>query len=179
MKKFISLVASIVALVMGISCSSDDILVDYDPIEIKINLVDKDGNNLLSEKTEGNWLGQPFSVEYKNETYTADWSVLKNTIHESREYLHHFYGFAAMPQEEWTDHGWIKKKGEFYLSFGEFDRGTDQNIKIKFMIPGREGADEIELTNEVKNSKSKTTISLNGKEFKGEDVTIVLPEFEE
>jgi len=105
------LLAACVFMPMLCGCSNDEEVwfVDFNPIEIKISVVNADGDNLLDTETTGNILSEPMTYTYNGETLDieegAPWE------HEgSRYYMPAWFGVWRI-----TDNG----KPIIYV--GEFD----------------------------------------------------------
>lgn len=152
----------------------DDMIWDFNPAGIEIMIVDEQGNNLLNPETEGNWMGSEFQVECDDELYTANWTAQDNEP-GSRFYMPTFMGLKA----ERVFITSPEKSNDYYLYFGEFDGSCDQDIEMKFAVPGRNGLDNISLSHRVtwkkKNPEVTNTITLNGQQYDGSCVRIVLP----
>ena len=167
MNKFIKF-CFVSVLALFISACDDFTITDYAPVNIGIQIVDEKGNNLLNPEIPGNWFGQEFEVVYNGESYKAYWPGTA-TQPESRYYLPTFRGLTLEPHLLY-DTPIETLYPKFYFSFGEFDGAEDQDISLKFFVPGQSEPYDIRLV-----KKKSTNITINGKKHKGSVVKIVLP----
>lgn len=178
MNRLLTLAILVITSLTFNSCG-DDTIWDIAAVGIDIHIVDAQGADLLSESTEGNWVGYEFKGLYADEEYTADWSILEK-IPGSRYYMPHFDGLIASQDYKWDGYSWSSVPGCYKLCFGEFDGAKNQKITLIFSVPELGRDYTIELTHRIswKRNKPKmnTHISIDGgKETEGESVEIVLP----
>lgn len=109
------------ALLTG-ACSSsndddggDDIIWDFAPIVLQIQITDAAGHDMLDPLNNSNLLGR-ISVTYKGVTYGPMKEVEDVYGSGSRAYAPFFYGLLL---GQWYDQEW-QRQG-YYLEFGEFD----------------------------------------------------------
>ncbi len=150
------------------SCGDDDVIWDFSPVVLQINIVDADGNNLLLPDEEGSWFGKPMSIEYDGEVYQAQWETPEPPYYSNtRYYLPQFKGL-------YFDSSHIQGPT---LDFGEFDGEKNQKIDATFKIEGYDQEYRIVYTHTVKwkgnNPKVSNSITLNGKSVN--EITVTLP----
>ncbi len=139
---------------------------DIMPMDIRISVVDIEGNNLLDPLSSGYLVPENIEVEYKGETYK---------VHQNPDYITKilpatFYGLMLVEDD---------KYGEI-LSFGEFEGGkdyTDETITIRW---GDGYADVIKFNVDVEYSSKSADISmireffLNGEKVDDEEGVITV-----
>lgn len=81
------------------ACNSDDeedlIIYDINPLVIRFEVTDSEGNDLLDPDTENNWRGKPITATHKGETYEMNWELNSDNGTFTRAYLARFYGLYA------------------------------------------------------------------------------------
>lgn len=98
-------------LAKGSNSPSGNMIWDIGPVELIIEVKDKQGNNLFDESTPGNWLETPFLATFDGKEFrwpaSLPWAGTK-------AYLATLRGFYIYPQ-------WYLPTDEVYLRFGELD----------------------------------------------------------
>lgn len=161
------LVMAIIALAMP-SCSDEDeyYITDVYATILKVQINDADGNNLLDPDFPGNIIGEDISIEYEGETYSVNWESEKEVA--SRYYLPYFFGIRHTNEysKDWK------------VAIGEFDGARNYDITIPLSVNNRIFNIRLKHICEMKKNglveNLETTVYLEGKEYKGENVTIVL-----
>ncbi|MDE6650340.1 MAG: hypothetical protein K2K45_10475 [Muribaculaceae bacterium] len=168
-----------------VSCTKDndapdggnDMIWDIGPTGINIRLIDEEGNNLLDQETEGNWVGEKMTIGFRDKSYSAIW-----TYDEYEEFVKNPDSRAIMP----VFHGlfWtgvlptVNQKGAC-LGFGEFDGASNQEMSLTFMIEQINTVFEFKFTHACEwiNNEPKISnhITYNGKIIKGTILEIILP----
>ena len=189
------IVASFVLIVLLVgfsSCQSGDepdgpdefVVWDLTPVTVDVRFVDNTGANLLDEETEGNWIGQPFTLTCNDETFELKWSGWRSNLEDpyvpqSRAYMPRFYGFAAREYRVWNGNKWIHPKGQYYLSFGEFDAGDNYDFSVQLNVPGVDDVYMIDVKHTIVWTKEGPAVFneflLNGEPVKELPIKIVLP----
>lgn len=157
-----------------VACSNnddDDLIWDFAPVTIKIALLDEDGNNLLDESVEGNWVGEQMSLDFNGEISDAIWSI-EALRPNSRYYMPHMYGLVWSGLSNFEE---IEAK-EYYLIYGELEGGQSYSASATFSIEKLNTVVEFELVNNVKWVKKKPVIDryLNYQGKKIDDMTLTL-----
>lgn len=119
----------------------DDILIwDFAPFDVEVKLVDEAGVNMLNPTVEGNWIGQPFAMTYKDEEYGLNWDKLvpDGYAPEGRACIAQFYGLACGQTCYWNGSHWDWIENDYYLSFGEFAGDDNHDLLIDLYVPGRD-----------------------------------------
>lgn len=83
------------AMLVNTSCSSDDdddIIWDYYPITLNVEVVDESGNNLLDPSCTENILSRPITLTHDGETTPIEMYEQKEATPNSRAYLARWYG---------------------------------------------------------------------------------------
>jgi len=161
-----------------------DIIWDIGPLNIDVKVVDGSGNNLLDAYAAGNWVGQPFVMTYKGESYEVVWPEpdvigdASNGIH-GRAYMPHFDGLKAIIENYWDVDHRVFVDGKFYLSFGEFSGDDNHDLSMQLSVPGLDEVYNIDVTHRFGWDDGKpviaTTIKLNGEIVEKFPIEIVLP----
>lgn len=100
---------------------SSGMIWDIGPVEIILDVTDRDGNSLFDESTPGNWLSTPFSATFEGQEFT--WPAYLPWA-QTKAYLATLRGFYVFPS-------WYMPTNT-YLRFGELD-GTktwDTDLRI-------------------------------------------------
>lgn len=144
-----------------VACSDNndevDMIWDFAPISLYVEVQDKAGNDLLNPDTEGSIAHQGIKVTVRGKTYEKD--SLANDILHSRAYLAVFTGMQTRQ----------KSDGTFYLEIGEFF-GDDNVENETAIIDWNDGTkDTLSFSNNLTwPSKNEPAIDrhfyLNGKE---------------
>lgn len=188
MKKILSswktfLAVTLVAVALP-SCSNydddDDIIWDFIPDEISLEITDAKGNNLLDPAVENNIVGENVTLDYEGETFGTQWNTLYPEYPEynakSRAILARFYGMVHHPRivdnEPSETNKWIICVGEFQYEF-DYDVSIPVRIKNKTFIV-RYVHTFLWLDKKMSDYASKTTVYLDGKECEDGIVRIVL-----
>lgn len=144
----------------------DDLIWDFIPIVIAINVVDESGNNLMDPATENSIAGNEIKITFRGKTYNLDEEPNEKT--NSRAYLPKFRGLYSFDE--------FRKDFQYGLFFGEFAR--DDNYDEEIVIDWGDGSmNDIIVFNhkfwwEKDNPKSETTFYINGKKVNGEYIII-------
>lgn len=176
MKKFFRLLPAILALLIMNSCDNGDngdddpIVWDVSPVQFGVLIVDEDGNNLLDEATEGNWVGADFKAVFKGQVYDAIWENPWSQPAKSRFYMPTFRGLYFDP-ESTNSFGTLPS----LLKFGEFDGAKSQNLEIEFVVPDIDRSYNMEIQYRFKGTDSKGKLIMDGKEVDGYWFKIILP----
>ena len=83
------------AMLVNTSCSSDDdddIIWDFYPITLNVEVVDESGNNLLDPSCAENILSRPITLTHDGETTPIEMYEQKEATPNSRAYLARWYG---------------------------------------------------------------------------------------
>lgn len=83
------------AMLVNTSCSSDDdddIIWDFYPITLNVEVVDESGNNLLDPSCAENILSWPITLTHDGETTPIEMYEQKEATPNSRAYLARWYG---------------------------------------------------------------------------------------
>lgn len=152
--------------------NDDDIIWDISPAQIVVRLVDRDGNNLLDPNVRGNWVNSSLSMAYDDVVYPAIWNI-NDLTGFSRAYLANFYGLV------WPGMWGTNASSSYVLKFGEFQGEDNKIIDATFMVEPLNCVYEIRYVHKFV-WKNKTPhfddhIYLNGKEYEGNTVEIILP----
>ena len=120
------------AMLVNTSCSSDDdddIIWDFYPITLNVEVVDESGNNLLDPSCAENILSRPITLTHDGETTPIEMYEQKEATPNSRAYLARWYGAYII---------------------GEWD-AFSKDDSVKLNIDGKEY--ELSLTNSYKAQK--------------------------
>lgn len=83
------------AMLVNTSCSSDDdddIIWDFYPITLNVEVVDESGNNLIDPSCAENILSRPITLTHDGETTPIEMYEQKEATPNSRAYLARWYG---------------------------------------------------------------------------------------
>ena len=134
------------AMLVNISCSSDDdddIIWDYYPITLNVEVVDESGNNLLDPSCTENILSRPITLTHDGETTPIEMYEQKEATPNSRAYLAWWYGAYIIGAPDQSD-------GHYHIFIGEWDAfAKDDSVKLN--INGKEY--ELSFTNSYKAQK--------------------------
>lgn len=130
MKRTILLLAGLLALV---SCGKDyddpfeeflsrpsyhpksGMIWDFSPTEVRIQLSDSQGNDLLDPKNEGGWYNLPISATFDGKTFEGiNKSAIKHDELQTKYYFATLRGFYMYPL-------WYTRTDRYILYFGEMD----------------------------------------------------------
>lgn len=172
MKKLLSLLLFPLLLLSLSACGDDEMIYDFNPVELHISVVDEQGNSLLCENVENSIVGSPIIFTEGSDCYPVDWESGKML---SRYYLPHFHGALYMPTIKWTGTQWVVSD-EWEISFGELDGSESFDRTLKVVLLGQDF--ELRVTNNVKWKRNKPKIKrhyyLNGKELEDSHYTLVV-----
>lgn len=150
----------------------DGVVWDIGAAEIFIKILDKDGNNLLDPNMKGNWVGAPMFMVYNNEQYPAKWKQ-EDLTRQTRYYMAHFEGLV------WNGVWTYLPPQNLSLEFGEFQGEANLDIEADFLIEEINTIYKIKYVHtfrwENKKPHVENHIYLNGKEYDGNQVEIILP----
>lgn len=117
------------------SCSDknddDDIIWDYAPYILSMDVVDSEGRNLLDPEVDGNIIGEKIEMFYDDECYPVRFTEIPEM--QSREYFPRFFGLVRAQR-------WDYKAHEFtiwQLFWGEFDCGRSKSYSFSLQFPER------------------------------------------
>ena len=179
MKKIFSLFVFSVAMMGLAACSEEgndikgnDIIWDIAPSEVRIQLVDQNGNNLLNPNVEGNWVDEPIELSTSDESYAAVWS--RDELRpQSRAYMPKFLGLV------WGEVIKGSNDSGYYLYFGGFPGDSDYDMSLVLSIPGIDSKYKFEYKHDCdwKNNEPKISnhIIYNGKKIEGETIKLTVP----
>lgn len=188
MKKILSswktfLAVTLVAVALP-SCSNDDdddiVLWDFIPNEIRLEITDAKGNNLLDPAGENNIVGENITVDYEGETYGTQWETLQplypEPSHNSRFWPARFYGLVHHPVNVYKE---PSETNKWIICIGEFQNELDYDVTIPVRIKNKTFIVRYVHDFRWKDKKmsdyaSKTTVFLDGKECEDGIVRIVL-----
>ncbi len=178
--------------------NDDDILWDFVPYNATFIIEDAKGTNLLNANVKGNYLNEPFYIEFDGEVYPADWRYSQpagtngDNTPASRELPAIFRGFMCKPlsYREGDSH-WVYDRNNYVLSFGEFDTTDNRDINFLLYVPGKEDPYKVKISTRFRwVSKNEPELSvttwLNGKQVQDNyhlymqwpPIRIVLPRLE-
>lgn len=156
---------------MFVSCKDDEggIIWDIAPVEVLMDVCDKDGNSLLTPDTPGSVVGEEMTIQYEGKTYPIQWQT--DIPQPSRAYLAVFNGMwhhrlnsynPSLDQNIWT------------IRIGELpgDETRDYTLPITF----RGKTHTLHISRKwygVKNKKNKTVITFDGKRVDGYTVRLI------
>lgn len=108
------------------SCSDDGgRIIDYNPIEFRIKIVNTQGDNLLSDKVKDNILDREMYLVYRNDTSEIDFK--RNLDLKTKYYLPKWNGaYIAYDRENLP-----------YIVVGEFEGGVTNEDNFKLVIDGK------------------------------------------
>lgn len=172
LKKLLSALLVFILLFSFSSCGDEEMIYDFNPIELHISVIDEQGNSLLSEDFGNNIIGISITFTEVLDQYPVDWESYKKL---SRYYLPHFYGAMYQPAIKWNGTQWAVSD-EWEIAFGELDGSESFDRTLKVDILGQEF--ELRVTNNVKWKRNKPKIKrhyyLNGKELEDNHFTLVV-----
>ncbi|MGM9748986.1 MAG: hypothetical protein ACI3ZN_09295 [Candidatus Cryptobacteroides sp.] len=174
-----------VILPMTVSCDllsnlknddDDELIIDWYPVNIRIQVVDADGKSLLDPENPANIL-KGVTATFLGETYPVDtskyneWKNKKDAVVTkgwnvgTKAYLATFYGVLLL-NEQMFAYGNSQAGNEFYLNIGEIDGAEDMDEDI--VINWSDGtSDTIHYhcsDHNYKKATCKRIFALNGKE---------------
>lgn len=134
------------AMLANTSCSSDDdddIIWDFYPITLNVEVVDESGNNLLDPSCTENILSRPITLSHDGETTPIEMYEQKEATPNSRAYLARWYGAYIIGAPDQSD-------GRYHIFIGEWD-AFSKDDSVKLNIDGKEY--ELSFTNSYKAQK--------------------------
>ncbi len=176
MKLFFRFLVFSISLFAIASCSkdddNDDIIWDIVPSNVIIKLMDESSNNLLDPNVEGNWVGEELYLTFNGEIYPVDWEY-DGTYGETRMILPYFTGLT------WTGNlRWAETK-YYWLQFGEFSGEGKHDMSLSLTVPALNSQYDFKFTHELIWNKQEPHfndhIIYDGKDYKGNTLTLVLP----
>lgn len=172
MKKLLSAFLLFIFLFSLSSCGDEELIYDFNPIELHISVIDEQGNSLLREDFENNIVGTSITFTEALDQYPVDWESYKK---HSRYYLPHFYGAMYQPAIKWNGTQWAVSD-EWEIAFGELDGAENFDRTLKVAVLGQEF--ELRVTNSVKWNGNKPKVKrhyyLNGKELEDNHFSLVV-----
>ena len=125
------LIASIIALTAG-GCSddNDDIIWDFSPVTIDLDVTDADGNSLLRAETPGNILASGLTATFSDKEYTLR---MPDDNMQSRALPARFIGLY-LDENIWMDQDMMMHSSP-RLCFGEFQGFEDFDHTVVFHFP--------------------------------------------
>lgn len=167
MKTLSQLLTALMVMLTVSACKNEDIIYDYAPYVLNINITDKEGNNLLDPDVDGNITDETIEMEYDGQTYTmvnTDDKYHGESIPVSRYYLPHFYGLSLNSY-----------RAPWHLSFGEFDRAVSAEYEMTLRIPARNIEKHFKVTISRKKDDRVADMWVDGVKHKpADEYTIVL-----
>lgn len=154
-------------VICAASACDDDVIYDFAPYTLNINVVDKEGNNLLDPDIEGNITGETIVMDYDGQTYLMN--NIGNSYPEmstpvSRAYMPHFYGLVL-----------TSINGPWHLSFGEIDAAVSAEHNMVLRIPSRGINKHFNVVISSKHDDVTFKLKVDGKKHKpAGEYTIVL-----
>ena len=120
--------------------NSSEVIWDFAPFNVQINVQDESGLNLLSRNAENGFYGADFSIKYNDEVYNAQWiddGIVSGKTVSSRVLPASFYGLYAMEISRWKDGvgPWVVAEDEYRLFFGEFDTTDNHDLSLQLSFP--------------------------------------------
>lgn len=169
MKKLIPIL-TVFLCVMSVACTTEEMIYDVYPIELVMDVCDKNGNSLLNPEAPGNVVGEDMTIEYKGEVYPIQWKT--DHPERSRYYLAVFMGMwhhrknryePALDQNVWVIRigelpGDEKKEYTLPITF----RGKTHTLYINHKWYG------------VNSRRNKTEITFDGKKVKAHEIKLVV-----
>ncbi len=169
-------------MLVGFSSCKEDVIYEPFPLRIDIMIIDENGDNLLDENADGNWVGQPFTIlkideEYKQgRTYELFWWNLEYpNIPHSRMIL--LSGFTVEPLRYLVDGDIEELEGQYFLRFEGSYKTENKEYSLLFKVPGSEEEYIIYVKHSYnkRKDKSNTKITFNGEPIEDLPIKIVLP----
>lgn len=166
MKALSRLLTALIVLLTVSSCKND-IIYDYAPYILNINVTDNAGNNLLDPDVDGNITDETIEMEYDGKIYTMADTGDKypgECIPVSRYYMPVFYGLTL-----------TSYRAPWHLSFGEFDRAVNAEYEMTLRIPARNIEKHFKVTISSKKNDRVADMWVDGVKHKpADEYTIVL-----
>lgn len=133
------------AMLINTSCSSDDddIIWDFYPISLNVEVVDEDGNDLLDPANPANILSQPITLTHDGETTPIELYKDDVAVPKSRAIFVKWYGAYIIGAPDLFD-------GHYHIYIGDWDAFT-KGDSVKLSIDGKEY--ELSFTNSYKPKK--------------------------
>lgn len=172
-KLFYSLFTCLLSLAFT-SCGNDeepDLIIDYSPITIQVNVRNSNGENLLEPSTQGNILEGNNTFTYDGKTSNIHVGWPKNRERSSnmtRYYMPMWYGAFIAPA--FSPYSENQKENAIYI--GEFEGGESGTINMELNLG--ENKYEISVKSKVKGTSVKRDYSINGKKNNGSVFDITL-----
>lgn len=136
MKKILSIALSILGLNTLTSCEEwgSDYIVDWSPVNIILEVQDKDGNTLLDPASPSNII-KGTTISYCGNTYEADTTEYHNMTHailytDTRAILPFFHGFY-LTRKAWLGYA----EDDLVLCLGEIDGAANMDEDIVITWP--------------------------------------------
>lgn len=174
-----------VILPMTVSCDwlsnlkneeGEDLIIDWYPVNIRIQVADADGKSLLDPENPANIL-EGVTATFQGETYSVDtskykeWKNKKDAVATpsgnagTKAYLATFYGVLLLNDQMFVYEN-APAGNDFYLNIGEIDGAEDMDEDIVITWPDGT-SDTINYRcwdHDYKKATCKRTFALNGKE---------------
>lgn len=139
-------IATLCISISTASCNDDnsdnpDTIWDFVPYNATFIIEDANGINLLDHNVTGNYMNQPFSIEYDREMYQLNWrgdTPLENENEVKSRYLPpRFNGFQCCKLSYWNGQHWEYIIDKHMLVFGEFSTTSNYDINFTLSVPGQ------------------------------------------
>ena len=156
MKRLIIGLISLVALLSAAGCDVIGYgkMWDIAPVEVKMEVVDAEGNNLFDEGFQNNWLSKEITASFEGETYSFP------PAPGTRAYMAIMSGLTVQIYGAWENNP------RPVLVFGELSGETERDSDLSILWPdGSEDVIGIKHTfhwDILGNPQGKTTLTLNG-----------------
>lgn len=155
------------------SCGDEeDIIFDYSPITLKVNVHNSNGENLLEKSTPGNILDDKNTFSFNGETsdiYVGWPNEEKDVSSETRFYMPMWYGAFIAPS--FYKYSYYDK-GENAIYIGEFDGAASGTLNMELNLG--EHKYEISVKSKVNGKDVKREYTINGKKNKSDVFNIIL-----